>query len=363
MVEATGDTEFARQFFTSFENLAEFRVIEIKRQILDLADGVGSAVTGFFIVMGLFSIMVGVLLIFLIFVMLAAARRSEMGMARAIGAKRSHLVQMFVFEGTAYSILAGAVGVGLGLVASIAIVSIANRIFAGGGEEDFQLTRHFEVRSAVVAYCLGMVITFLTVGISAFRVSRLNIVAAVRGLPPPPDTSQPALRGQLMEPVRVLLRPGRFIGQSVAALVSLHPGRALSLLLQSGWAAVTVPAGLAAAVTQLLWGPFSQGWLARGRRRAADLGRHGRRFGRSHADRDVPGHRGRRPDGPLADAPRRGPPGISPTGSATHCWAWRGWSSGPFPSTGCRPCSANCKAGSRCSSCPAWQWWLRRSGR
>ena len=261
-VEATGDTEFARQFFTSFEDLAEFRVIEIKRQILDLADGVGSAVTGFFIVMGLFSIMVGVLLIFLIFVMLAAARRSEMGMARAIGAKRSHLVQMFVFEGTAYSILAGAVGVGLGLVASIAIVSIANRIFAGGGEEDFQLTRHFEVRSAVVAYCLGMVITFLTVGISAFRVSRLNIVAAVRGLPPPPDTSQPALRGQLMEPVRVLLRPGRFIGQSVVALVSLHPGRALSLLLQSGWAAVTVPAGLAAAVTQLLWGPFSQGWLA-----------------------------------------------------------------------------------------------------
>ena len=261
-VEATGNTELARQFFTSFENLADFWVIPIKRQILDLADGVGSAVTGFFIVMGLFSIMVGVLLIFLIFVMLAAARRSEMGMARAIGAKRSHLVQMFVFEGTAYSILAGAVGVGLGLVASIAIVSIANRIFAGGGEEDFQLTRHFEVRSAVVAYCLGMVITFLTVGISAFRVSRLNIVAAVRGLPPPLDTSQQPLRGQLMEPVRVLFRPGRFIGRSVVALVSLQPGRALSLLLQSGWAVVTVPAGLVAAVAQLLWSPFSQGWLA-----------------------------------------------------------------------------------------------------
>ena len=52
----------------------------------------------------LFSIMVGVLLIFLIFVMLAAARRSEMGMARAVGAKRSHLIQMFVFEGTAYAL-------------------------------------------------------------------------------------------------------------------------------------------------------------------------------------------------------------------------------------------------------------------
>ena len=59
---------------------------------------------------GLFSIMVGILLIFLIFVMLAAARRTEMGMARAVGAKRSHLVQMFVFEGTTYDLMAAAVG-------------------------------------------------------------------------------------------------------------------------------------------------------------------------------------------------------------------------------------------------------------
>ena len=38
-----------------------------------------------FLIFGLFSIAAGVLLIFLIFVMLAAERRSEMGMARAVG--------------------------------------------------------------------------------------------------------------------------------------------------------------------------------------------------------------------------------------------------------------------------------------
>ncbi len=260
-VEATGDVELMRRFFTSFESLAEFRVIEAKQQTLDFADAIGSGVTTFFILMGLFSIMVGILLIFLIFVMLAAARRSEMGMARAIGAKRNHLVQMFVFEGTAYSILAGAVGVGLGLLASMAIVTISNQIFASGAD-DFHLTTHFELRSAVVAYCLGMVITFATVAVSAYRVSRLNIVAAVRGLPPPPDSSDRTFRGDLMEPVRVLVRPARLAGRSARALASLNPGRALALLLQAGWALVSAPVAVIAALLQLAWRPFSQGWLA-----------------------------------------------------------------------------------------------------
>ena len=80
--------------------------------------------------MGLFSVIVGVLLIFLIFVMLAAARRTEMGMVRAVGARRVHLVQMFVFEGTAYSLVSAAIGAGIGLGVSSLIVVIANRIFS-----------------------------------------------------------------------------------------------------------------------------------------------------------------------------------------------------------------------------------------
>ena len=38
----------------------------------------------------------------------------------------------------------------------------------------------------MVAYCLAMVITLITVGLSAYRVSRLNIVSAVRDLPNAP---------------------------------------------------------------------------------------------------------------------------------------------------------------------------------
>ena len=55
------------------------------------------------------------MLIFLIFVMLAAERRAEMGMARAVGTKRRHLIQLFLSEGMAYNLGAALVGVGLGI--------------------------------------------------------------------------------------------------------------------------------------------------------------------------------------------------------------------------------------------------------
>ena len=78
-----------RQASTLFAGLAEFRVVPVKKRILDEAALVGSVVTSIFIVMGLFSIMVGVLLIFLIFVMLAAARRSEMARSALSSATKS----------------------------------------------------------------------------------------------------------------------------------------------------------------------------------------------------------------------------------------------------------------------------------
>ncbi len=263
-VAETGDGELIREVNTLVVALAEFMVLDIKRSLLDTAEQVGSVVTSFFILFGLFSIMVGILLIFLIFVMLAAARRSELGMARAVGAKRWHLIQMFVFEGTAYSLVSGVVGVGLGLLASALIVGIINQIFAGGGAgtDDFQLTRHFEMQSAVVAYCLGMVITFITVAVSAYRVSRMNIVAAVRDLPPPKEESTKGWLDLLLGPVLALIRPFVWIVSAARALAAGRIARSARMLLQVALSPAAVPFLFVLAVSQLLWRPFSQGWLA-----------------------------------------------------------------------------------------------------
>ena len=146
------------------------------------ADTAGSAFTTIFVAFGLFSIAAGVLLILLIFMMLAAARKSEMGMARAVGTKRHHLIEMFIFEGTAYDLGAALVGVVLGVAVTYAIAGIMARIFQN---TQLDLAFHFELRSLVVAFTLGMLVTFITVAVASWRVSRLNIVRAIRDIPEP----------------------------------------------------------------------------------------------------------------------------------------------------------------------------------
>ena len=121
-------------------------------------------------ILGSFSMMVGVLLIFLIFVLLAAARQSEMGMTRAIGARRGHLIQMFIFEGTAYSLISSAVGVAAGLGVSALIVLTLNNIFSTF-TDFFEFSPNFSLNGIIISYCLGMVISFATATVSAYRVS------------------------------------------------------------------------------------------------------------------------------------------------------------------------------------------------
>ncbi|PZC46691.1 MAG: putative ABC transport system permease protein [Chloroflexi bacterium] len=266
VLDALGGEEFSDievEASTLFDDIGEFSVLEIKRFLLGQADEAGSFVTSFFIIMGMFSIMVGILLIFLIFVMLAASRRSEMGMARAIGAKRSHLVQMFVFEGTAYAVVSAAVGVAVGLLVSSLIIFIANRIFESVAE-DFSFVRHFELRSAIVAYCLGMVITFATIAFSAFRVSRLNIVAAVRGLPSPSTATSRGWRYAVQTFLPRVKNPFRFGWRMLLGLRHFNlvgQAGALANLLRTFRSILALPFAVLALLARLVLLPLKQGWL------------------------------------------------------------------------------------------------------
>ena len=60
----------------------------VKVDALDDARDIGSEFSTVFLVFGQFSVAAGILLIFLIFVMLAAERKRELGIARAVGAQR-----------------------------------------------------------------------------------------------------------------------------------------------------------------------------------------------------------------------------------------------------------------------------------
>lgn len=229
-----------RRLETQFDQLSDFTVDDTKRDGLDEADQAASAMTTIFVVTGLFGIASGLLLIFLIFVMLAAERKSEMGMARAIGAQRRHLVQMFVYEGTAYDLVAAGVGVAFGVVTGLVIALTLGSAFAS---TDLAIRPNVTGKSLAVSYALGMLVTFLTVMISARRVSHLNIVAAIRDLPEQPSPPVP-LKTQLLAPAHAVIDGFR-------ALFRLRIWRAIKTWI------VTVPA----KILRIVWSGFRGGPL------------------------------------------------------------------------------------------------------
>ncbi|CAN5643915.1 hypothetical protein BH23CHL3_BH23CHL3_08580 [soil metagenome] len=211
----------------------------IKQNFVEEAELLANIFVTFFIVFGLFSIAVGVLLIVLIFTMLAAERRSEMGMERAVGAQRRLLIQQFISEGAGYALLAGLVGVVMG---ALAVFGIATGMQAAFG--DFiDISPFIEPRSMVIAYALGVVITFLTITLASWRVSRLNVVAAVRDIPDAYHASRN--RRQLIWGVVMIV-----VG--VLMVVGAQSNRNAFLFLTGG---TLIPFGIAAVVTYFGWKP------------------------------------------------------------------------------------------------------------
>ena len=185
-----------------------------KADAVTFAQTGGVFITAALLGVSFFSIAVGILLIFLIFVMLAAERRAEMGMSRAVGLKRRHLTQMFLFEGTAYTLAASVVGAFLGIGVASLMIQVLSNVFSGF-YKGITLTFHFEWTSLVISICLGILLTFIVVAFSAYRVSRLNIVAAIRDL----DESEQRDAGMLT----MFVAPFKVGWAAVKQLVHGHP--------------------------------------------------------------------------------------------------------------------------------------------
>ncbi|MCH8994850.1 MAG: ABC transporter permease, partial [Chloroflexi bacterium] len=170
-------------------------VVAVKEDLISNLELAGSFMVTFFLLFGLFSISAGMLLIVMIFVMLAAERKPELGMARAVGTKRGQLVQMFLSEGMAYNLLAALVGAGLGVLVAFGIATVMGRIFA----DFFTIEPHVTPRSVIISYSLGVNLTFVTATFASWRVSNLNIVAAIRDIPEtkPVNSELGTLRGYL----------------------------------------------------------------------------------------------------------------------------------------------------------------------
>ena len=164
-----------------------------KRSTLDYADRQGESFTQLFGLIGGFTVVAGVLLLVNIFVMLAEERKSELGMLRALGLKRNHLVRTFGLEGNLYAVVAAAVGAVAGIGVGRVVVGVTERIFYEG---ERRTALQFAVRpqSLAIGFAIGLVISLLTVWGTSLRIGRLNVIRAIRDAPEPRKTSHPTRR-------------------------------------------------------------------------------------------------------------------------------------------------------------------------
>ena len=228
---------------------AGLEVFDVKREIVEEANEVGSLFVSFFTTFGLFSIGVGLLLIFLIFSMLAAERKGEMGVSRAVGMQRRHLIRMFMAEGAIYSLGSAMVGAIIGIGLGFLLVVLTGDTFAEDPTEEFSITAHVELQSVLVSFFLGSIITFATVIFASRRISQLNIVRAIRDIPEP----------QLARAGRGTLIWGILI--TVVGLLVLLSGYQSAQATAFGLGVSLVPVGVALI---LRWKGVAQRWVLSG---------------------------------------------------------------------------------------------------
>lgn len=184
--DIVGGAENSDQVQTALESALSgypgLEVNPVKQQNLETAKVINDLISTFLTIFGSFAIIAGVILIINIFTMLAEERKSELGMARAVGMKRRHLMQSFLFEGLAYGIVASALGVLVGLLVGMALIWMVNNFISF-----IDITLPFKVQwfSLMGAFSLGFIITFGTILLTSWHISKLNIIRAIRGIENP----------------------------------------------------------------------------------------------------------------------------------------------------------------------------------
>jgi putative ABC transport system permease protein len=177
----------------AYPDVASIQSLEVqplKQKYIAIADEAGQTLTGLLVFAGSLSIITGLLLITNIFTMLAEERRSELGMARAVGLTRSDLVRLFLFEGSLYAVVAAALGAVLGLGLAYGMIQILNAIIGRVASELTFPPIPFQPRlsALLIAFSVGALLTFITIAVASTRSSRLNVVRAIRRLDEPERT-------------------------------------------------------------------------------------------------------------------------------------------------------------------------------
>ncbi len=153
----------------------------IKENLLVDAEEEGASMTELFGTIGGFSVIAGILLVINLFVMLAGERTVELGTMRAVGLKRATILRAFALEGAIYGVIAAIVGAVLGIGIGAGVIAFASTLFDGDG---FEIALSVTAMDLLAGAAIGLAISQLTVVLTSSRMTRINIVRALKDLPP-----------------------------------------------------------------------------------------------------------------------------------------------------------------------------------
>jgi putative ABC transport system permease protein len=186
---ADGTKAVADELKNRTANVTGVQIGKLKTELLDQAKTQGDSLATLFRSIGFFSVIAGILLLVNLFVMLSEERKTELGMLRALGFKRNHLVRTFAIEGATYSFIASVLGAVAGIGVGWAIIQATTSIF-NRGNSDLTFTLTVKPASLISGASIGLVISMATVWGTSFRISRLNIIRSIRDLPEPKHLHQ-----------------------------------------------------------------------------------------------------------------------------------------------------------------------------
>jgi len=161
----------------------EYDINDAKVAVLDKAERNGGQLAQIYSSLGTFGVLAGILLLVNIFFMLADERKSELGMLRAVGLRRSALVGAFAAEGWCYALASSLIGTFAGLGLGRLIMAFAARL-RDRGPTSSRLVLHFAFRWSSVqeGLVIGFLIAIATVLTTSVWLGRFNIIRAIRDI-------------------------------------------------------------------------------------------------------------------------------------------------------------------------------------
>ncbi|HEX2065765.1 MAG TPA: ABC transporter permease, partial [Candidatus Thermoplasmatota archaeon] len=133
------------------------------------------------LVMGGFTIVASMLLAYVLFASLVEERRSELGIARALGLTRGEVAAAMLLEASIYAGLAAVLGAAAGALLLRGLLVLINDQAARFQAPEFFL--HFDPLTLPLAVAGGILLPLATIAAGTIRFARLDPSRAIRGAP------------------------------------------------------------------------------------------------------------------------------------------------------------------------------------